>query len=214
MPLPRLITLALFSLLASASLGQSDPLPVADLSKLDTNRAKQEYRNPEPRELTVLTQTLSAEQIDRAVLNRLMQEINSEPANTKSRIGLNDNQLQELFITLSNARGFINGSEMANVRAMCAACDESTAYGEARIADGIAAYKAREQLTQTFIAKYYSVVLFDIEAFLDETSLPLFRAYMNDRRRRLANAGMTSWGSPVQNISAGTDTIDFHCRTN
>jgi hypothetical protein len=199
-------------LLAGACLAQSDSQSI--VSEVDLTRAKQEYRTSKPRELTVLTQTLSTEQIDRAVLNRLMQEINSEPANTKSRIEINDSQLQELFITLSNARGFINGSEMANVRAMCAVWDESTMQGESRIAAAIAAYKTREQLTQTFIAKYYSVVLFDIEAILDEQSLPLFRAYMNDRRRRLANAGMTSWGSPVQNIRAGTDTIDFHCRTN
>ncbi|MFT7470280.1 MAG: hypothetical protein ACI8XU_000168 [Kiritimatiellia bacterium] len=199
-------------LLAGTCLAQSDSQSV--VTDVDLNRAKQEYRSSEPRELTVLTQTLSIEQIDRAVLNRLMQEINSEPANTKARIGINDSQLQELFITISNARGFINGSEMANVRAMCAAWDDSRNRDETRIAEAIAAYKAREQLTQTFIAKYYSVVLFDIEAILDEQSLPLFRAYMKDRRRRLANAGMTSWGSPVQNISAGTDTIDFHCRTN
>ena len=199
-------------LLAGTCLAQSDPQSV--VTEVDLNRAKQESRISKPRELTVLTQTLSAEQIDRAVLNRLMQEINSEPADTKARIGINDNQLQELFITISNARGFINGSEMANVRAMCAVWNESTTQGESRIAEAIAAYKTREQLTQTFIAKYYSVVLFDLEAILDEESLPLFRDYMNDRRRRLANAGMTSWGSPVQNISAGTDTINFHCRTN
>ena len=199
-------------LLAGTCLAQSDPQSV--VTEVDLNRAKQESRTSKPRELTVLTQTLSAEQIDRAVLNRLMQEINSEPADTKARIGINDSQLQELFITISNARGFINGSEMANVRAMCAVWNESTTQGESRIAEAIAAYKKREQLTQTFIAKYYSVVLFDLEAILDEESLPLFRDYMNDRRRRLANAGMTSWGSPVQNISAGTDTIEFHCRTN
>jgi hypothetical protein len=199
-------------LLAGACLAQSDSQSI--VSEVDLTRAKQEYRTSKPRELTVLTQTLSTEQIDRAVLNRLMQEINSEPANTKSRIGINDSQLQELFITISNARGFINGSEMANVRAMCAAWHDSSNRGETLVAEAIAAYKAREQLTQTFIAKYYSVVLFDIEAILDEQSLPLFRAYMHDRRRRLANAGMTSWGSPVQNIRAGTDTIDFHCRTN
>ena len=199
-------------LLAGTCLAQSDPQSV--VTEVDLNRAKQESRTSKPRELTVLTQTLSPEQIDGAVLNRLMQEINSEPANTKARIGINDSQLQELFITISNARGFINGSEMANVRAMCAVWDESTMQGESRIAEAIAAYKTREQLTQTFIAKYYSGVLFDIEAILGEEALPLFRAYMNDRRRRLANAGMTSLGSPVQNISAGTDTINFHCRTN
>ena len=161
----------------------------------------------------MLSETLSAEQLDRAVLNRLMQEISTQPASTKTRIGINDSQLQELFVIISNAHGFINGSEIANVRAMCAAWDESAASNNARITEAIVAYKAREQLTQTFIAKYYGVVLFDVEAILDERSLPLFRAYMNDRRR-LANAGMTSWGSPVQNISAGTDTIKFHCRTN
>jgi len=208
---PRLSILPAL-LLAGTCLAQS--ASQSGVTEVDLNRAKQEYRSPQPRELTVLTQTLSAEQLDRAVLNRLMQEINTEPANTKVRIGLNDSQLQELFITLSNARGFINGSEMANVRAMCAAWDESATRGEARIAEAIAAYTARELLTQTFIAKYYSVVLFDIEALLNEKSLRLFHAYMNDRRRRLANAGMTSWGSPVQNISAGTATIDFHCRTN
>ena len=203
-------------LLAGSCLAQSDSSSVvaeAELSELDIDRAKQEYLIPKPRELTILTQTLSVEQIDRAVLNRLMQEINSTPANTKARLEINDSQLQELFITLSNARSFINDSEMANVRAMCAAWDTSASTGEERIIVALTAYKAREQLTQTFIAKYYRIVLFDIESLLDEESLPLFRAYMADRRRRLANAGMTSWGSPVQNISAGTDTIDFHCRT-
>ncbi|MEX0964202.1 MAG: hypothetical protein WDZ52_09220 [Pseudohongiellaceae bacterium] len=101
---------------------------------------------------------------------------------------------------------------MANVQAMCAAWDSSTAEGEARIIEAIAAYKAREQLTKTFIAKYYSVVLDDIESQLDETSRLRFRAYMDDRRRRMANSGTTTWGSPVQNISAGADTIKFHCR--
>jgi hypothetical protein len=204
-------------LLTGICFAQTDSLSIvsqADTSKFDADKAKQEYRNPEPRELTVLTETLSAEQIDRAVLNRLMQEINSEPENTKARIGLNDSQLQELFVTLSNARGFINGSEMANVRAMCTTWDESTASGEARTTEAMAAYKTREQFTQNFIAKYYRVVLFDIESRLEEKSLSLFRTYMDDRRRRLANAGMTSWGSPVQNISAGTATIDFHCRKN
>ena len=103
-------------LLAGTCLAQSDPQSV--VAEVDLNRAKQESRISKPRELTVLTQTLSAEQIDRAVLNRLMQEINSEPADTKARIRINDSQLQELFITISNARGFINGSEMANVRAL------------------------------------------------------------------------------------------------
>ena len=184
------------------------------MAEVTLNKAKQEYRNSQPRELTVLSETLSAEQLDRAVLNRLMQKISTEPENTKARLEINDSQLQELFIIISNARGFINDSEVANVRAMCKEWDASATSGNARIIGAISAYKAREQLTQNFIAMYYSGVLFDVEALLDENSLPLFRAYMNDSRRRLTNAGITFWGSPVQNISAGTNTIKFHCRTN
>ena len=170
------------------------------------------YHNSQPRDLTVLADTLAPEEIDRAVLNRLMGEINSDPDNTRRRLGLSANQLQELFVTLSNARGFINGSEMANVRAMCAAWRASDAPGEARIEAALAAYRAREQLTRSFVAKYYAVVLAEVESILDETSRPLLADYMDDRRRRIANSGATSWGSPVQNISAGTATIEFHCR--
>ena len=87
----------------------------------------------------MLSETLSAEQLDRAVLNRLMQEISTQPASTKTRIGINDSQLQELFVIISNARGFINGSEIANVRAMCAAWNESAASDDARITEAIVA---------------------------------------------------------------------------
>lgn len=160
----------------------------------------------------MLSATLSAEEIDRAVLNRLMGEISRDPATTKVRLGLDDSQLQEIFITLSNARGFINGSEMQNVAAMCAAWNSSAQSGDARIEEALAAYSAREQLTKAFIAKYYSIVLYDIESLLDAPSRSLLANYMEDRRRRMANAGATSWGSPVQNIRSGTDTIAFHCR--
>ena len=200
--------LLLLTLMAGASLGQEDKLTLEDgaVAFEDT------YRNPQTRELTVLAETLSPADIDRAVLNRFMLEINNDPEHTKNRLRLNDSQLEELFITLSNARGFINGSEMANVRAMCAAWDASEAKDDSRVAEAINAYRARQQLTQTFIAKYYGVVLFDIEALLPAASKPLFQAYMDDRRRRMANAGATTLGSPVQNIRAGTDTIAFHCR--
>jgi len=205
MPSPRLQIIFLICLFSANSLAQTntvasqnDPAPEI----LDKNKAIETYRSSKPRDLTVLVETLAAEEIDRAVLNRLMQEISSEPENTQARIGLNADQLQEIFITISNARGFINGSELQNVQAM----------GEERIVEALAAYKAREQLTKRFIAKYYRVVLHDIESLLDETSLSRFNAYMTDRRRRLANAGIRSGGAPVQNISAGTDTIAFHCR--
>jgi hypothetical protein len=211
----RLFCALSFSLFTWASLAQIEQAPPGEdntLVTIDKTLAIEAQRNPQPRDLTVLTQTLSAEQLDRAVLNRLMQELHSDPESSKARLALSDNQLEGVFITLSNARGFINGSEMANVHAMCSAWEESTAEGDERIAEAIAAYSAREQRTQSFIAKYYGIVLLEIESLLSEQSLPLFRAYMDDRRRRLANAGMTSWGSPVQNISAGADSIKFHCR--
>ena len=215
MPSLRLQIAFLICLFSTSSLAQTNSIASqndSDIEDLDRSKVIDAYRNSQPRELTVLAETLAAEEIDRAVLNRLMQEISTDPEGTQARIGINTVQLQEIFITISNARGFINGSESQNVQAMCSAWESSAAMGEERIAQALAAYTAREQLTKTFIAKYYSVVLHDIESLLDETSLSRFNAYMDDRRRRLANAGIKSWGAPVQNISAGTDTINFHCR--
>ena len=211
----RLLITALLSLFAVSSLAQTNPAAPeheTEINISEKTKAINAYRNPQPRDLTILAQTLAAEELDRAVLNRLMQEISTQPERTQARIGLSESQLREIFITLSNARGFINGSELQNVQAMCSAWESSAAMGEERIAQALAAYTAREQLTKTFIAKYYSVVLHDIESLLDETSLSRFNAYMVDRRRRLANAGIKSWGAPVQNLRAGTDTINFHCR--
>lgn len=215
MPSLRLQIAFLICLFSTSSLAQTNPIASQndpDVEDLDRSKLIDAYRNSQPRELTVLAETLAAEEIDRAVLNRLMQEISTDPEGTQARIGINAVQLQEIFITISNARGFINGSESQNVQAMCRAWESSAAMGEERIAQALAAYTAREQLTKTFIAKYYSVVLHDIESLLDETSLSRFNAYMVDRRRRLANAGIKSWGAPVQNLRAGTDTINFHCR--
>ena len=211
----RLLITVLLSLLAVSSLAQTNSVPPeheTEINISDTKKAINTYRNPPPRDLTILAQTLAAEELDRAVLNRLMQEISTEPERTQARIGLSESQQREIFITLSNARGFINGSELQNVQAMCSVWESSAAIGEERVAQALAAYTAREQLTKTFIAKYYNVVLHDIESLLDELSLSRFNAYMDDRRRRLANAGIKSWGAPVQNISASTDTIKFHCR--
>ncbi len=179
---------------------------------IDKNKAVDNAGNPQAQELTVLTDTISAEEIDRAVLNRLLQEIVNSPDITKSRLGINDQQLQEIFITVSNARGFINDSEMANVRAMCKAWDASILSGEARVSEAMTAYKTREQFTKDFISKYYGIVLFNIESVLDEAARLSFTNYMNDRRSRMANSGATTWGSLVHNISAGLDTIEFHCR--
>lgn len=189
-------------------------LPGRSAAQSDTrpNYTGGEIQADATRDLNVLVETLSPQEIDRAVLNRLLREISEGVANTTARLGLSEQQAQEIFIILSNARGFINGSEMQNVRAMCEAWDESTLPGEARINAALDAYRAREQLTKNFIAKYYSVVLFDIEALLDAQALSRFRSYMDDRRGRMANAGATSFAAPVQNIRAGTATIDFHCR--
>ncbi|MGB1668136.1 MAG: hypothetical protein ACPHDP_10750, partial [Pseudohongiellaceae bacterium] len=46
---------------------------------------------------------LEAEEIDRAVLNRLMQEIASAPQRTASLTGLEAETLEKIFISLSNA---------------------------------------------------------------------------------------------------------------
>lgn len=184
----------------------------AKIGNFDINQATAEARNQAPKDLTVLSDTISEEEIDRAVLNRLLQEIASNPATTKSRLGIDDSRLQEIFITISNARSFINGSEMANIRAMCNSWESSTFSGNARISEALAAYKSREQLTKNFIAKYYYIVLFDIESLLDESARYSFNNYMDDRRRRMANAGTPSQSLIVQNITTGAASIDFLCR--
>lgn len=171
-----------------------------------------ELRQLSGRQLKVIAPTIAAEEIDRAVLNRLMQEIANAPEVAKIRLGVNDSQLQDIFIAISNAHSFINGSEMANVRAMCNAWKYSKLSGDERINQALDAYSTREQFTKDFIAKYYRVVLFDIESILPDTTKPSFNAYMDDRRRRMASAGAVSWGSVVENVRSGAETVRFHCR--
>ena len=178
---------------------------------INQGQAMEDIRLGTTREVKVIAPTLAPEEIDRAVLSRLMQEIVSSPELTQRRLGVDENQLQNIFITLSNARSFINDSGMANIRAMCRAWDRSELTGDDRIKEALGAYSRRQPLTLNFIEKYYGVVRSDIDSFLAEESQLLFAAYMDDRRRRMANAGATSSGAIVQNLGSGTDTVRFHC---
>ena len=168
----------------------------------------------ELRELKILAPTLAPEEIDRAVLNKLMQEIADNPKNTKERLGVSSDQIDDIFITISNAKSFINNNEMANVRAMCSAWNSSKFRDDKRTQEAIDAYKTRDQFTKNFIAKYYRLVLFDIESLLHPSEQEKFNAYMNDRRRRMATSGARSWGSVVENLKSGRDAVNFHCRVN
>ncbi|MEX0964201.1 MAG: hypothetical protein WDZ52_09215 [Pseudohongiellaceae bacterium] len=85
---------AFFAIAASLTIvgnsrAQVNTLPLLGGSEIFPN----EHGNAEARDLTVLAQTLSTEEIDRAVLNRLMREINGDPQNTKARLELEDHQL-------------------------------------------------------------------------------------------------------------------------
>lgn len=180
--------------------------------RLNQDQRLRGIRAQPSRELQVIAPTIAPEEIDRAVLNRLMQEIVRSPEVAKRRLGVDDIQLQDIFIVISNARNFINPNEMANIRAMCDAWENSSLSGDAKIVEALDAYKRREQFTRNFIARYYRVVLGDIESVLPETARVSFNAYMDDRRRRMANAGILSYGSIVQNVSNGSDTVRFHCR--
>lgn len=164
------------------------------------------------RELTVLAPTLAPEQIDRVVLNRLLQEILDDPALAANRLGVSATQLQDIQVTIANAHGFINDNEMANIRAMCTSWRESTLDGVERIDEALAAYRRRQQFTLDFIARYYAVVLEQILAPLPALAQSRFTAYLDDRRRRMANAGATVRGAIVQTTQDGADTIRFHCR--
>ena len=168
----------------------------------------------EQRELTVLAPTLAVEEIDRAVLNKLMQEIANDPVTTKNRLGVSKEIVDDIFVTISNAKGFINDNEHANVQAMCNAWDSSTKKGDDRISEALDAYKNRDQFTKTFVAKYYRLVLFDIESLLSISAKVKFDVYMDDRRRRMATSGTRSWGSVVENVKSGREVVNFHCRRN
>ena len=183
-------------------------------SKLDLEARSTEIRaNSEtPRELTVLTPTISPEEIDRAVINRLMKEIADEPETIKSRLEISASTMEDIFITISNARSFINNSEIANIRAMCDAWNNSDETGDARIELALDAYKQRDQFTKNFIARYYSIVLIDIESTLDIQQKITFDLYMRDRRKRMATSGTASWGAVVENVTSGRETVNFHCR--
>ncbi|HAT28507.1 MAG TPA: hypothetical protein DCS89_15930 [Gammaproteobacteria bacterium] len=200
--------------IASTCVAQENPV-TSDSTGIDglinQGQAIEDIRLGTTREVKVIAPTLAPEEIDRAVLSRLMQEIVSSPELTQRRLGVDENQLQNIFITLSNARSFINDSGMANIRAMCRAWDKSELTGNDRIREALSAYSRRQQLTRNFIEKYYRVVRSEIDSFLAEESKLLFSAYMDDRGRRMANAGATSSGAIVQNLGSGTETVQFHC---
>ena len=211
---PR-ITVLLLIILSSTT--HSQEIKQAEIgSALDPAARATEIRNNEesPRELSVLAPTIAVEEIDRAVLNRLMKEITNEPEITKVRLGIPDSKMKDIFITISNARSFINNSEVANVRAMCDAWNKSDLEGDARVEQALDAYKQRDQFTKNFIAKYYRVVLFDILSMLEKNETIKFNLYMNDRRRRMATSGTASWGAVVENVTSGRETVKFHCRRN
>lgn len=207
--IPLLLIFIAFNSVAQENPGASSSIIIDGL--INTERDIEDIRLGASRELKVIAPTLAQQELDRAVLNRLMQEIASSPELTQRRLGVDENQLQNIFIALSNARGFINDSEMENIRAMCRAWDRSERTGDDRIREALGAYSRRQQLTLNFIEKYYRVVRSDIDSFLTEESQLLFAAYMDDRRRRMANAGATSAGAIVQNLGGGTDTVRFHC---
>ena len=198
------------SVLSQGSL-QTDIVDGLDLStRLDDVRQSR----GDQRELTVLAPTLAVEEIDRAVLNKLMQEIANDPVTTKNRLGVSKEIVDDIFVTISNAKGFINDNEHANVQAMCNAWDSSTKKGDDRISEALDAYKNRDQFTKTFVAKYYRLVLFDIESLLPISAKVKFDVYMDDRRRRMATSGTRSWGSVVENVKSGREVVNFHCRRN
>lgn len=193
-----------------------EPLQPNILGELNLSSRVEEVKeyHGEVRDLKILAPTLAPEEIDRAVLNKLMQEIADNPKITEERLGVSSEQIDDIFITISNAKSFINNNEMANVRAMCNAWNSSNFRDDKRTQEAIDAYKTRDQFTKNFVAKYYRLVLFDIESLLQPSEQERFNAYMNDRRRRMATSGARSWGSVVENIKSGRDAVNFHCRVN
>ena len=206
---------SLLILLSNSVLSQGTlQTDIADGLDLSTRLDDVRQSGGDQRELTVLAPTLAVEEIDRAVLNKLMQEIANDPVTTKNRLGVSEEIVEDIFVTISNAKGFINDNEHANVQAMCNAWDNSTKKGDDRVSEALDAYKNRDQFTKTFVAKYYRLVLFDIESLLPISAKVKFDVYMDDRRRRMATSGTRSWGSVVENVKSGREVVNFHCRRN
>lgn len=204
---PLQIRDTLFAILLGA-ISISSTLAQSDLELADPSINLGE-RTREPR---VLAPTLAPEELDRAVLNRLMQEIAHSREVTAERLSFNEEEIENTYISLSNARSFINNNESANLRAMCLAWNRSSNSGDVRIKEALDAYKRRRQFTLEFIETYYKVVRAEIESGLDEISKLQFQRYMEDRRMRMANSGATSFGPVVENISSGRETVESHCR--
>ena len=155
---------------------------------------------------------LEPEEIDRAVLNRLMQEIASAPRRTSSITGLKEETLKKIFISLSNARNFINVDEMRNVKAMCDTWNHSEFLASARIREALEAHAERRQHTLTFVEGFYRNVLSEIESLLSAAEKPHFAQYMDDRRRRMADAGISSRNINPDDLAHGAEAIHFYCR--
>ena len=155
---------------------------------------------------------LEPEEIDRAVLNRLMQEIVSAPRRTASITGLKEETLRKILISLSNAKNFINVDEMRNVKAMCDTWNYSEFQGSARIREALEAHAERRQHTLTFVEGFYRNVLTEIESLLSATEKSPFAHYMDDRRRRMADAGISSRNMNPDDLAGGAEAIHFYCR--
>ena len=155
---------------------------------------------------------LEPEEIDRAVLNRLMQEIASAPRRTASITGLKEETLRKILISLSNAKNFINVDEMRNVKAMCDTWNYSEFQGSARIREALEAHAQSRQHTLTFVEGFYRNVLTEIESLLSAAEKSRFAYYMDDRRRRMADAGISSRNMNPDDLAGGAEAIHFYCR--
>jgi len=207
MPLRYCVSL-IFLLGGTSSVAQiSDPESLPDYRPMQNNS---------PNELRVISPTIAPEELDRVVLNRLLLEISRDPLRAQEVLGVDSHLLNEIQISLSNAASFINDNDMANVRAMCRAWDLSARDDlseNERIELALQAYKQRRQFTRDFIARFYRVVILEIESFLPAPARSRFQSYLDDRRRRMANAGNVVPGAIVENVSSGAETVRFHCRT-
>ena len=211
MPKKTILILALTVLYqhAPASLGQAE-LDVGN-SGLASN--PRELVKPEPQQLKVIGSTLAPQELDRAVFERLLQEIAKAPQEDAENFHVSEAQLQDIAVTLSNAKNSINDNEVASLRAMCRAWNASNAEGDARVQVALDAYTARRQFTLDFIERFYGLVRLDIEATLEPMAKQQFTHYMDDRRRRMANAGSTYSSVNAQNVRSGEESVNFHCGT-
>jgi len=153
----------------------------------------------------------NVDDIKRAVLIRLMTDIQTNPQRVNAESGLNNAELDEIFVLLSNARHFVNDNVIANTRKMCASWKRSHLQDQARVEAAVEAYNASVKQNKLYINRHYRMVLLQIENYINETSWRSLNAYLNDRNTRLSRDRSLSASLELHISQENAESLHARC---